>query len=256
MQFAQRQPSATSWMRYWQRKASARLRLFCFPYAGGNAAVFRSLSEQAPAAIEVCPIQLPGRDDRFNEPPFSSLHVLLEALQKALLPYLDLPYAFFGHSMGALISFELARALRRQGQVPAPIHLFVAGHRAPHLPDPQAPVHALPTPQFIEALRHYQGTPEVILNHAELLQILLPLLRADFAVCETYCYSEEAPLTCPIFALGGQQDRDTPHDALQAWREHTSSSFQMRIFAGNHFFLNQQQTELSSLLYQELLRTI
>lgn len=244
--------TSSPWINRWRYKPQARLRLFCFPYAGGGASIFRFLSEQAPAEIEICPVQLPGRENRLSEPAFFSLDLLLATLLKILSPYFDIPYAFFGHSMGALISFELARSLRQIRQIRKPGHLFVSGHRAPHLSDPRPPAHLLPDPQLIETLRRLHGTPEDVLEHGELLQLLLPLLRADFTLCETYNYRLEPPLSCPISALGGLQDQEVPHESILAWRQHTSDSFQTHFFPGNHFFLNTEQKALSTVLFHDI----
>src|SRR6266480_2306887 len=192
---------ASSWFQHWQRKPQARIRLFCFPYAGGGASLFRTWSEHLPEDIEVCPVQLPGREDRLLERPFSDLPSLVDALAPALLPYLDMPYAFFGHSMGSLISFELARYLRQMEYSHMPVHLFVSGHSAPQIPDPNPPSYHLPEPEFIEELRHLRGTSEELLQNAEFLQLLIPLLRADFALCETYKYIHDKPLPFAISAF-------------------------------------------------------
>lgn len=240
------------WIQYWQPKPQARLRLFCFHYAGGGASLFRLYPTHVPAEIEIWPVQLPGREQRRLEQPFSALPALIDALQQALLPYFDGPYAFFGHSMGALVSFELARALRRRGHRPGPLHLGVSGHRAPQIPNHKTPTYNLPEPQFLEALRHLNGTPEEVLRHDELMQLLLPVLRADFAVCETYSYRPEAPLACPISAFGGRNDVDVPTTSLEAWREQTQNTFRCRFFAGDHFFLHKEQQALLTALSQDL----
>lgn len=197
-------------------------------------------------------MQLPGRESRFAEPPFLSLPPLIAALHKELLPYLDMPYAFFGHSMGALISFELARALRHSGQVPGPVRLLVSGHRAPHLPDLRSPAYQLPDPQLVETLRSLQGTPEEVLQHQELLRLLLPVLRADFAICETYAYVAQSPLTCPISAFGGLQDPNVPSDAIRAWKEQTTKICRVRFFAGGHFFWQDDPGSLFTAFWQDL----
>jgi len=181
--------------------------------------------------------------------------LLIDTLAPALLPYLDMPYAFFGHSMGSLISFELARYLRQIGHHLQPIHLFVAARRAPQLPDPDPPTYSLPEQEFIQELRRLQGTPEEVLQNIELLQVLLPLLRADFALCETYHYTEETPLQCAISALGGLQDTDISHDALTAWRKQTTGLFKSRFFAGDHFFLYKDQRNLLQTLSLDLFHT-
>lgn len=233
------------------------MRLFCFPYAGGGASLFRHFPNQLPPEVETCPVQLPGRENRLGELPFSDINALLPALSQALLPYLDKPYAFFGHSMGALISFELARALRRQENVPGPVHIFVSGHRAPQLPDPTPPVHHLPDEQFLDALRRLNGTSEAVLKNSELLQLLLPLLRADFSICDTYEYTQEAPLNCPITAFGGIEDEEAPCESIQAWRDQTSFTFRTRFFAGGHFyFLEEERETFLQALSQELLNDL
>lgn len=242
------------WFPYWKRKSQARVRLFCFPYAGGGASIFRTWSALVSPEIEVCPVQLPGRESRLLEAPFSSIHPLIEVLVPTLLPYLDdMPYALFGHSMGTLICFELARSLRHTASASPPLALFMSGHRAPQLPDSDSPTHHLPEPEFIEELRRLQGTPEEFLQNEELLRLMLPLLRADFALCETYVYQPEEPLTCSICAFGGRQDTEAPSATIAAWREQTRGAFKQRFFAGSHFFLHKEQRSLLQVLSQDLL---
>lgn len=240
------------WIQYSQKKPEARIRLICFPYAGGGASIFRTWSKALPAQIEVWPIQLPGRENRLAETPFTCMPDLIEALALALRPSLTGAYAFFGHSMGSLICFELARYLRAQGHMPGPVHLFVSGHRAPHLPDPDVPSYNLPEPEFVNELQRLNGTPEAVLQNEELLHLLMPLLRADFSICETYIYQRSKALSCPLTAFGGLQDQDTPRDAIASWREHTSGSFKQRFFPGNHFFLETEQSSLLLAIIQEL----
>lgn len=232
----------------------ARFRLFCFPYAGGGASIYQNWSRYLPEEIAVCPIQLPGRENRLLERPFSDLPSLLEGLLPALLPYLDMPYAFFGHSMGALVSFELARALFRHGHPIQPSHLFLSGRRAPHWPDTDPPDSQLPEPEFIERLRTLNGTPEAVLENQELLHLLLPLLRADFALCETYQYIPAVPLNCPLTVFGGLSDKEVSRASLNAWREVVSGPFKLRLFPGDHFFLQKEQASLLHVLALDLLK--
>lgn len=185
------------------------------------------------------------------ERPFTQLEPLVQHLASPLLPYLDKPFAFFGHSMGGLVSFELTRLLRREYGV-SPVHLFVSGHRAPQVPDPDLPIHALPESEFLEELRRFNGTPEAVLKNAELMQLLLPTLRADFAVIETYAYTPETPLECPITAYGGLQDREVSCNELEAWREQTNASFVLQMFPGDHFFLHSSGSLLLQALHQKL----
>src|SRR2546421_56050 len=238
---------ADNWLAHRVPRSQALLRLFCFPYAGGSASIFHSWSDALPSQIEVCPVQLPGRERRLREPPFTRLAPLLQALTQALRPYMNMPFALFGHSMGALISFELARELRRQDNS-GPVHLFVSGSRAPQKPDPDPPVHALPEEKFIEKLRRLNGTPEAVVQNPELMMLVLPILRADFALYETYVYLTEEPLNCPISAFGGLQDNRLGRDDLVAWRDQTRMSFSLDMFPGNHFFLHTAQTLLLSVL--------
>jgi medium-chain acyl-[acyl-carrier-protein] hydrolase len=240
------------WVQYRQAKPQAMVRLFCFPYAGGGASLFRNWVQKFPPEIEVCPVQLPGRENRLRQEAYTNIHLLLEPLARALQPYFDMPYSFFGHSMGALISFEITRYLRRDKHTLQPVHLFVSGRRAPQIPNTDAPLHQLPEDRFIEALRDLKGTSESILQTTELLQILLPLLYTDFALCETYKYISEKLLTCPITAFGGLQDKDVPRDTAAAWKEQTQGPFRLRFFIGDHFFLHQEQNSLQQVICQDL----
>lgn len=178
---------------------------------------------------------------------------LIWALAHALHPYLDTrPFAFFGHSMGGFVSFEMARHLRAQGH-PGPLQLFVAAQRAPQLPDPDPPVYHLPHAEFIEKLRTLNGTPHEVLQNAEVLEIAMPLLRADFAVCETYQYVDGPPLSSPIQAFGGVADQEISHAQLSAWHHQTTSTFSLRMFAGDHFFVDSDRDLLLRAITHDLL---
>jgi medium-chain acyl-[acyl-carrier-protein] hydrolase len=213
--------------------------------------VFRDWTKGLPRGIDLCPVQLPGRENRLAETLFTRLAPLVETLAQALQPYLVPPYAFFGHSLGGLISFELTRQLRRL-QRPGPAHLFVSGIRAPQLSRVAPSIHDLPDYEFVQEVRRLAGTPQAILENTELLQLLLPLLRADFAVYESYVYAPEEPLACPISAFGGLQDSDVRHDDLVPWQEQTQGAFMLRMLPGNHFFLHSAQ----ALLLQGLSSTL
>lgn len=250
-------PMKTLWVKCSNPNPQARFRLFCFPHAGGGASLFRRWPGLLSREIEVYAVQLPGREDRLKEPPFTRLPPLVEALAHALQPYLyEKPYAFFGHSMGGFISFELARYIRSHQFHTAPRQLFIAATRAPQLPDPDPPVHMLPEKEFIEKLYQLNGTPDEILQNPELLEFALPLLRADFAVCETYTYNAEEPLPCPISAYGGSDDKEVTSTELAAWREHTQATFKHLMFPGNHFFFSRNPTDLLHVISYELMRHI
>jgi medium-chain acyl-[acyl-carrier-protein] hydrolase len=243
--------TANIWLGSYKPNPRARLRLFCFPYAGGGASIYQTWAEQLPDTVEVCPVQLPARGARTRERPFTDVTLLIEALAAALLPLLDKPYAFFGHSMGGLISFELARYLRRR-QSPLPIHLFISGRGAPQLAGPETAKSDLPEEEFIEELIRLNGTPREVLDNQELMLIMIPLLRADFLLCESYAYTGEPPLDCPISVFGGLQDHEIGVEKLEGWREQTTRGFVRRMLPGDHFFFHSQRAVLLRLLAQEL----
>jgi medium-chain acyl-[acyl-carrier-protein] hydrolase len=229
----------------------ARLRLFCLPYAGGSALIFRTWSNALPADIEVCPIQLPGRSTRLKEQPFTEMSALIQVLAQVLSSLLDRPFAIFGHSLGALIGFELARQLRRQYSL-SPVRLFVSAGRAPQDSRRDSSIYALPANEFLAEVRRLNGIPKEVLAHDELMAIVLPLLRADFALYDTYEYSAEPPLKCPISAFGGLQDSKVSESDLEAWRDETTAFLSLRMLPGDHFFLNTAQPLLLQLISQEL----
>lgn len=246
------------WLAYARPRPAARVRLFCIPFAGGGASAFRSWPEALPETIEVLPVQPPGREGRIRERAFTRVEPLVEALAGTLDddPGGGRPYALFGHSMGTLIGYELARTLRRQGR-PGPVHLFVSAHRAPHRPSREEPIHALPEPEFRDRLRRLNGTPEAVLEHPELMELLGPLLRADFALDESYRYREGRPLDCPITAFGGDADSDVPTEELSAWSEHTRARFRAHVYPGDHFFLHGEAGEpMRRQLTDDLLATL
>jgi medium-chain acyl-[acyl-carrier-protein] hydrolase len=225
-----------NWFARHRRVFRPAIRLFCFPYAGGSSVAFRDWSNALPADVEVYGVQLPGRESRFNEEPYTRVADLVGDVAEAFSDRMDVPFVFFGHSMGALVAFLLARELRRRHQA-GPELLMVSGRRAPQRPDPDPPIHALPQAEFVDKIREFNGTPEAVFQNEELLQLLIPVLRADFALCETYDYEEEEPLTCPITAFGGIQDPEVPREDLGAWAHQTNGSFTLRMFPGDHFYL-------------------
>lgn len=242
---------SSPWVQKIRDDKSVRLRLFCFPYAGGGAGAFRGWTDLLSSDIDVCPVWLPGRETRSRELPYTHMSLLLRAITNALTPFLDVPFAFFGHSMGALIAFELAHHIRiHNGKTP--VHLFVGGHRAPQLPGKDAIMHTLPDAAFIQRLRSYSGTPDAVLDHPDFVKIFVPLLRADFSICETYSYREHPAVDCPISVFGGLQDNDVARNELAAWEAQTNDRFSLRMFPGNHFFLHSAQTSLLSALSEDL----
>jgi medium-chain acyl-[acyl-carrier-protein] hydrolase len=221
---------------------SASLRLVCLPYAGGGAAVFHRWRPALPAWLEIAPVTLPGHDGRLHEAAFTDLRRLAGALADELKATLSRPYALLGYSMGAWLAFELARQLRRQQATPSPLRapelLVVVASRPPHSRSPEPPVHSLPAEELVATIdRRYGAIPAGVRDSPELLQLLLPALRADLHMIETYQYSDEPPLETPIFAVGGTEDAAVSAADLAEWRRHTTGDFSARLFPGGHFFL-------------------
>lgn len=246
------------WFPYRSQRPDARVRLYCFPFAGGGASAYRGWAAALPEAIEVWPVQPPGREGRIQEPAFTRVEPLVAALAAALEPDPGggRPFAFFGHSMGTLIAYELARALARERR-PGPAHLFVSAHRAPQQPPREDPIHGLPEPEFRERLRQLNGTPEEVLEHPELMELLGPLLRADFALNETYEHRDGPPLACPLTAFGGEADPDVTPADLRLWAERTSGPFRLHVYPGDHFFLHHGPGQaLREQLARELLAAV
>jgi medium-chain acyl-[acyl-carrier-protein] hydrolase len=243
----------TSWLKPFTLRRDARIRLFCSPHAGAGAAVYRAWPDNLPATVEVCPVLLPGRESRIREAPFTRLTELVPALYRGLSPSFDKPFVFFGHSMGGLLAFELARWLRRQSG-PRPLHIFVSARRAPQLPISDPPIHDLPRTEFLQKVSDLNGMARATSACEELLDIALPILRADFAMCESYTYSPEAPLDCPITAFGGTEDGDVGQWQIEAWRVQTTGTFVSRMFRGDHFFIETCRQSVLKQLGDELHR--
>lgn len=246
---------STPWLGRLQLNPQAQLRLFCFPYAGGGTLAFRGWAESFPAGVEICPVQLPGREHRLREPALTSIAAIVEAAAASLLPCLDRPFAFFGHSMGALISFDLARTLRDHYGI-APASLFVSGCRAPQLRRKRPPTYDLSDAEFMHELRSLNGTPRELLDSPDLMRVLLPLLRADFEASETYAYVPGAPLDCPVHAYGGADDPEVERREIREWCEQTSAEFSLKLFPGDHFFLHTARPLLLDALAGQLRRMV
>jgi medium-chain acyl-[acyl-carrier-protein] hydrolase len=212
--------------------------------------MFAGWPQRLPSAVEICAISLPGRWMRFGEPPFTSLSPLADALVDNLTPYLDRQFVFFGHSMGALVCYEVTRRLQKQ-QKAQPIHFYASGCVAPHLPDPH-PLHRLPDQEFVRELARYGGISEEILTNADLLELLLPVMRADATVTETYVHQAGALLACPITAVGGENDTLVTRRYVEAWQDHTASAFRLHMLKGDHFFLEKEKDVFLALFASEL----
>jgi medium-chain acyl-[acyl-carrier-protein] hydrolase len=240
------------WLINVKQSPRADLRLFCFPYAGGAASSYRTWPDYLPPNIELWAVELPGRATRAREPAAARIRDLVPPLVAALRAAIDRPFAVFGHSMGAALGFEVVRALHERYGV-EPVHLFVSGHRAPHLPRNEDPIHHLPEEQLIEKLREFSGTPQGILDDPEMMQIVLPYLRKDFEAAELYEFSPGPRLACPVSAYGGLGDEPLGPAELDAWREHTSGPFSRRMFPGKHFYIHSAERLLVTTIARELL---
>lgn len=241
-----------SWINVLRSNSQAKLRLFCFPHAGGWSANFRNWSNNLPNEVEVCSVELPGRGTRFLELPFNRLVPLVEELSEAIVTGLDRPFAFFGHSMGGLVAFEVARLLGDRYNI-EPVHFFIFASPAPHLPRTKTPIHNLSDSEFIEQLRCYNGTPGEILNNPELRELFLPALRSDFEVIETYLYRPHSPFNFPIDVFGGLEDTSIDRKQLEAWRDRTTGDFTIETISGSHFLSGSSELLLLAKISQKLL---
>ena len=239
--------TSCKWLIGRQPNPKAQLRLFCFPYAGASA--YREWEPAFPSSVQLCRIQLPGREERLRDRPFTNFSEVTRALVRDLADWLDTPFMVFGHSMGALLAFEFARELRRVGG-PRPEHLFLSGRQAPHLKSRIPQLHDLPEAEFKRQLGLLNGTPKKVLEDPELMGLLMPMLRADFSICETYSCTPEEPLSLPISAFGGEMDPHTRRDDLDAWRNYTLGNFNVRMFSGDHFYIQSMRSSLLSAILE------
>ena len=229
----------TPWVKCWAPRPEARRRLFCFPFAGASAAVFRPWARSFPAEIEVCAVEYPGRGTRPDEELATDIGVLAsrfgEELPGALL---DKPFAVFGYSLGALVAYEWLRHQTGARQAPL-LHLFVCARRAPHMPARLAPLHPLAEGDFVAAVQsRFAAIPDVLLGEPELLELFLAPLRADLRAVESYQHQEGPILGCSLSAFGGKADPDVSEEELAAWSAHTRGAFSLHRLDAGHFFLD------------------
>jgi medium-chain acyl-[acyl-carrier-protein] hydrolase len=212
--------------------------LFCIPHAGVGPSTYYRWSELLGPEFEIVAAHFPGRESRHRERPHTSIAALSAELLAVIRPWLDRPYAIFGHSLGGLVAFELALALRALG-VPQPDTLFISAARAPHLRNPFSPLRNLPEIDMLTELnRRYEGSiPAAVLETSELRELFAPALRADLTALETYEPQNVAPLNCPISAFAGAGDATLTRSDVESWSQHTTGPFRFQIFPGGHFFL-------------------
>jgi surfactin synthase thioesterase subunit len=234
-----------------QSSPQARLRLFCFPYAGGSAAAFAGWQAALGPEIEVCAVQLPGRGARMGEPPMTSLNEVVASLAQVIGSQSRMPFAFFGHSLGGLLAYELARFCMLH-YLPLPVHLFASGCSAPQHRGESKNLHQLPDDELIEALRDYNGTPVEVLANRELMLLLLPVLRADFGLVEHYRHRQGLRLPMPITVLAGEHDERTDPAQVDGWAKESAGPCAVHWFDGDHFFINAHRDAVQEIVRDTL----
>jgi medium-chain acyl-[acyl-carrier-protein] hydrolase len=239
------------WIFQPEQKPNATIRLFCFPHAGGGISAFYQWHKYFNEEIELCFIQLPGRDRRINEAPYTQLSQLIDDLIRYITPFTDKKFAFLGHSMGSLISFELTRKMRLMQNL-SPIHLFLLAGSAPHLYTYE-PIHHLEENDFIEEVRKFNGIDEIIINNKDIMRSFLQILKADFKLVESYNYIVDDPVDCSISVFGGISDPFVNRENLMSWKDHTTNNFKIRFFQGDHFFLKNNVDEIIRNIHEDLL---
>lgn len=235
-------------------RPTASLRLFCFPHAGGAASVFRAWPDALPPWIEVCAYQAPGRGWRMDEDPHEDLSALVDAATADVRSELadGKAWALFGHSMGAVVAYEVARRLEAEGES-SPAAVFASGRRAPSLPATEPPLADLPDAEFLEEVqRRYGGIPEVVRDEPDLMAQLLPTLRTDIRALANHEHRPEPTLEAPVVALGGTGDATVSEAELAGWRDVTRGTFGMRMFEGGHFYLERSRSEVVAYLSSRL----
>lgn len=228
-------------------KPNSKIRVICFHYAGGSPAAFYSWVNNFPNNLELAALQLPGRATRFTEPLLSNMDLVINHVFNEFKKHLDKPYILFGHSVGALIAYELTRKLQNES-LPVAKHLIASGSRAPHIPFRRKQISHLSHAAFKNELLNYNGTPPEVLENEELQNLFFPILRADFSISETYHYYPGKPIPCDITALSGNKDSLVSEDDIQAWQQHTSASFRHISLPGDHFFIKPCQNTIIDII--------
>ncbi|MGS0897524.1 thioesterase II family protein [Burkholderia stagnalis] len=238
-------------IRFGPSNAASRLRLYCFSYAGGSATIYQPWRASLDAGIDLCAIQLPARGMRLAEPAERDLPALVRRLSDVIAAQDTGPFAFFGHSLGALLAFELTRHLQRSG-LPLPAKLIVSGCSSPQLRDPVEALDEHDDDKLRDRLTRYNGTPTEVLQHDELMRLMAPAIRADFALVANYAYESGSPLDVPITAFAGRADDQTSPDKIDGWQRETQAAFAQYWFEGDHFFIRPQMENVIRQLNAEL----
>jgi surfactin synthase thioesterase subunit len=232
-------------------RPDARVRLICFTFAGSSAQIFYGWNDHVPEWLAVSGFEMPGHGSRLAEAPIDAHGAAAVEIADALEPYLDRPYALFGHCLGAALAYEATRVLSERGK-PQPVRLFSSGARGPHLGIPIADVESMEDDEFIEHMHKAYSAPIEFLRHPEMRPLFLPMVRADARMTQNYRYTPGPKVSYPVTAVAGETDPDVHGDHLTAWREHTSAGVTTRIYPGNHFFFLESAPRLLADLAAEL----
>lgn len=233
----------SEWFQVFHPNPTAKLRLICIPYAGGNASMFNSWAKGLPSDIEVISIQLPGRGMRFSTPSYDDMNLLIDGLMKEIPDILNLPYVLFGHSLGSRIGFEIIKRLNA-AELKLPLHFIASGSRGPQVEMNEKPIHSLPTEEFLKELKKMNGTSDELLHNSELMNVLMPMLRADFKISETHVSTENTCFNIPLSIFGGADDTKIDLNSLNRWKELFTSLSEITIFPGGHFFIDSHTSQV------------
>jgi len=239
--------SKSKWIFQPNPRPDAKVRLFCFPYAGSSAIVtYKYLVDSLPEFVEVCPVEFPGRGTRMGEKLIDNIEEILLNISKSFEDWLDKPFMFFGHSMGALISYELVFKIYGKYNK-LPLKLYVSAHKAPFLERGGPIMHKLDKENFIRELKKMNGIAKELFEHSELMELMLPIIRNDYAVCENYSHKNKEKINIPITAFGGLYDKDVKEEHIKQWSEVTNSEFSHFLLEGDHFFITKEKEKFLNL---------
>lgn len=238
-----------SWYLEYKKNPQAAIRLFCFHHSGGGASAFYPWVEHLSSNIEMIAIQLPGRENRFTEPMNNNLSDIVAKLTEGFRIYKDKPFFVFGHSLGALISFEFTKSIHQLYSL-YPRHMVISATKAPHLPFRMKYLSHLGDKALKEELKIYNGIDERILSNDELLDLFLPIIKSDFSIYESYNFLESKPIPCDILALSGAQDQTVTQEEILGWSTYTAGKFEHLFFPGKHFFIKDNQKEILEIINQ------
>jgi len=224
-------------------RSGAKIRMICFPYAGGNSSTYMPWVNELPESVDLLAVELPGRSHRFGEPAYRNMEDLIEDLFEAFQILTNKPYILMGHSLGSRVAFELMYRFKQQ-DLRMPEHFIASGSPAPHIKEKRKELYKLPSDEFKEELRKLNGTPEEVLENVELMKLAEPFIRADFELSETYTYCGNERFNCPISVFHGDKDTEISLSDAQAWEAHFVHSATMHIFPGDHFFIDKNRTNV------------